>query len=124
MHAAPSWPISLSAFAQICQADAYYASYSAELMKPQERALQTYQEVMLPLLEAATPTFATPNVPDAFALEISHHVRKKMLAVSSEGFENVVLILPGTSALRLMTATSAQAKQAAISEGEARPLSF
>jgi hypothetical protein len=96
----------------------YFASYSAELMKPQDRALQTYQEVMLPLLEAAIPIFATSNVPDAFAFEISHHVRKKILGVSSEGFENVVLILPKASALRLMTATSAQAKQAAISEGE------
>jgi hypothetical protein len=97
----------------------YFASYSAELMQPHERARQTYQEVMLPLLEAAVPAFATSNVPEAFAFEISHHVRKKMLGVSSEAIENVVLILPKESALRLMTATNAQAKQAAVSEGEA-----
>jgi hypothetical protein len=97
----------------------YFASYSAELMQPNERARQTYQEVMLPLLEAAVPAFATADVPEAFAFEISHHVRKKMLGVSSEATENVVLILPKGSALRLMTATNAQAKQAAVSEGEA-----
>jgi len=97
----------------------YFASYSAELMTPEERARQTYQDVMLPLLEAAVPVFATSNVPEAFAFEISHHVRKKVLGVSSEGVENAVLILPRTSALRLMTATSAQAKQAAVLEGEA-----
>jgi hypothetical protein len=96
----------------------YFASYSTELMKPEDRARQTYQDVMLPLLEAAVPSFATANVPEAFAFEISHHVRKKILGVSSEGVENVVLILPKASALRLMTATNAQAKQAAISEGE------
>ena len=97
----------------------YFASYSAELMRPEERARQTYQDVMLPLLEAAVPGFATSNVPEAFALEISHHVRKKVLGVSSEGVENVVLILPRASALRLMTATNAQAKQAAVLEGQA-----
>jgi len=97
----------------------YFASYSTELMKPEERARQTYENVMLPLLEAAIPIFASSNVPEAFALEISHHVRKKILGISSEGVENVVLILPKTSALRLMTATNAQAKQAAVLEGQA-----
>ena len=97
----------------------YFASYSAELMTPEERARQTYQDVMLPLLEAAVPVFATANVPEAFAFEISHHLRKKVLGVSSEGVENVVLILPRASALRLMTAATASAKQAAVLEGQA-----
>ncbi len=97
----------------------YFASYSAERMQPDERARQTYQDVMLPLLEAAVPAFATSDVPEAFAFEISHHVRKKMLGVSTEAVENVVLILPKASALRLMTATNVEAKQAAVSEGEA-----
>ena len=96
----------------------YFASYSTELMQPAERARQTYQEVILPLLEAAVPAFATSIVPDAFAFEISHHVRKKILGVSSEGVENVVLILPKASALRAMTAANVQAKQAAVAEGE------
>jgi hypothetical protein len=96
----------------------YFASYSTELMQPEERARQTYQDVMLPLLEAAIPALAASNVPDAFAFEISHHVRKKILGISSEGFENVVLILPKAAAVRWMTATNAEAKQAAVSEGE------
>lgn len=97
----------------------YFASYSAELLTPEERSRQTYQDVMLPLLEAAVPLFAASNVPEAFAFEISHHVRKKVLGVSSEGVENVVLILPRASALRLMTATNAEGKQAAVLEGQA-----
>ena len=84
----------------------YFASYSAELMKPDERARQTYQDVMLPLLQAAVPALEKADVPEAFAFEISHHVRKKMLGVSTEGIENVVLILPKASALRLVTATN------------------
>jgi hypothetical protein len=96
----------------------YFASYSAELMKPDARVRQTYQEVMLPLLEAAVPPFVSAEVPEAFAFEISHHVRRKILGVSSEIFENVVLILPKASAVRLVAAAGPQAKQAALAEGE------
>ena len=83
----------------------YFAAYSAELMKPEERARQTYQDVILPLLRAAVPALEKADAPQAFAFEISHHVRKKVLGVSSEGTENVVLILPKASAQRLVAAT-------------------
>src|SRR5579863_7924498 len=33
----------------------YYASYSAELMKKEERARRTLEDVMMPMLEAAVP---------------------------------------------------------------------
>lgn len=96
----------------------YFASYSAELMKPEERARQTYQDVMLPLLEASVTALGTANTPEAFAFEISHHVRSKVLGVSSEAAENVVLIVPKASALRLVAATDAQTRQAAILDGQ------
>lgn len=96
----------------------YFASYSTELMKPEERARQTFQDVMLPLLEASIPVFATSSVPDALAFEVSRHIRKKILRVSSEGVENVVLILPKASALRMMAASTAEAKRAAAGEGQ------
>lgn len=96
----------------------YFAAYSAELMKPEERARQTYQDVILPLLLAAVPALEKADAPQAFAFEISHHVRKKVLGVSSEGTENVVLILPKASAQRLVTATLPTAQQAAVLEGE------
>ena len=96
----------------------YFAAYSAELMKPEERARQTYQDVILPLLRAAVPALEKADAPQAFAFEISHHVRKKVLGVSSEGTENVVLILPKASAQRLVAATDPTAQQAAILEGE------
>lgn len=96
----------------------YYASYSAELMKPEERARQTYQDVILPLLQAAVPALEKADAPQAYAFEISHHVRKKVIGVSSEVTENVVLILPKASAQRLVTATNPAAQQAAVLEGE------
>ena len=96
----------------------YYASYSAELMKPEERARQTYQDVILPLLQAAVPALDKADAPQAYAFEISHHIRKKVIGVSSEGTENVVLILPKASAQRLVAATNPAAQQAAVLEGE------
>jgi hypothetical protein len=106
----------------------YFESYSAELIQPEERARQTYQSVMLPLLQAAVNALDQADVPQAFAFEISHHVRKKVLGVSSEGAENVVLILPKASAQRLVTSSDPQVQQAALFEGEtflnAVPISF
>jgi hypothetical protein len=106
----------------------YFASYSTELMQPEERARQTYEDVMFPLLQASVKALENAEVPQAFAFEISHHVRKKVLGVSSEGVENVVLILPRDSARRLVAAADPAARQAAILEGRAFlnavPISF
>ena len=52
-----------------------------------------------------------------FALEISHHVRKKMLGVSTEHAENVVLVIPKAAALRLIAARDEAAQAAALDEG-------
>ena len=96
----------------------YFAAYSTELMNPEERTRQTYQDVILPLLLAAAPALEKAVAPQAYAFEISHHVRKKVLGVSSEGTENVVLILPKASAQRLVAATDPAVQQAAVLEGE------
>jgi len=96
----------------------YFAAYSTLLMSPEERARQTYRDVMLPLLEAAAPVLVSAPELQAYAFEISHHVRKKVLGVSSEGVENVVLILPKASAERLVQASIPAAQQAALAEGE------
>jgi hypothetical protein len=97
----------------------YFVSYSAETLKPEERARQTYESVMLPLLRAAVEALDKADVPQAFALEISHHVRKKILGVSSEVAENVVLVLPKKSAKLLVTSADPRARYAALLEGDA-----
>jgi hypothetical protein len=106
----------------------YFVSYSAELMKREERARLTYESVMLPLLQAAVHALEKEDMPQAFALEISHHVRKKVLAVSSESVENVVLVLPKASAQRLIASSDPAVRQSAVLEGEAfvnaAPISF
>jgi hypothetical protein len=97
----------------------YFAAYSAELMQPGDRARQTYQDVILPLLRAAVPALEKADEPQAFAFEISHHVRRKVIGIPSESAENVVLILPRNSAQRLVAATDPAAQRAAVLEGEA-----
>lgn len=85
----------------------YFASYSAELMKKEDRARQTVKDVMIPVLNAAA-TLAQEQGFQSFALEISHHVRKKTLGVTGERAENVVLTLPRDAVARLVSASGPQ----------------
>ena len=106
----------------------YFVNYPAESTKPEERARQTYETVMLPLLEAAARAFKNSDVPQAFEVEISHHVERKIAGAPSESVENVLLILPKASAERLAATSDPQARQAAVLEGQAflnaAPISF
>jgi hypothetical protein len=95
----------------------YYASYSAELMQREARARRTLDDVIVPILKAAIPAVISEEQVQGFAIEISHHVRKKVLGVSTENPENVAFILPRTAAERLMAATSEGKREAALMEG-------
>ena len=95
----------------------YYASYSAELMQPGDRARRTLDDVVVPMLKAAIPTVISEDKVQGFAIEISHHVRKKVLGVSTENPENVAFVLPRAAALRLLAATSAGEQEAALMQG-------
>lgn len=95
----------------------YYASYSAELMQKEERARKTLHDVTLPILQAAIPVIIKEERLQAFAIEISHHVRKKVLGVSTENPENVALILPRAAATRLMAAKTPAEQDAALMQG-------
>ena len=95
----------------------YFASYSSELMDKHHRVRQTFNDVLLPILKVAAPHFANRDAFRAYALEISYHVRRKILGVSGESAENLVLILPRTAAEKLVNATTAEEQQAAVMEG-------
>ena len=64
-----------------------------------------------------------PHFPDdsefsAFAIEVSHHVRQKVMGVSSEQPENVTVIIPVPVAQKLVDAKTDDQKQAAILEAK------
>ena len=76
----------------------YYASYSAEKMDSYERVKRTFNDVIMPLLMAAVPHFPDDTAFGGFAIEVSHHVREKLMGLSPEHAENVTIILPVAAA--------------------------
>ena len=96
----------------------YYAAYSTEKMSPEQRARETFRNVVLPILKVTVPRFQGNSNVQAYALEISHHVLGKVMGVSMERPENVVVVLPQQSAIRLVAAKDDNAQQSALLNSE------
>jgi hypothetical protein len=94
----------------------YYVSYSGSLLSANLRARKTFQDVILPVLKVAV-AHVDRSVPfQAYAFEIAHHVRTKVLKVSTEGPENLMLLIPRAMAERLVEAHDAEGQQSALLE--------
>lgn len=96
----------------------YYASYSAEKMDGYARVKQTFNDVIMPVLQAAVPHFPDDTAFSSFAIEVSHHVRQKVMGISSEHAENIALIIPVPAAQRLVDAKTDDQRQAAVLEAK------
>ena len=96
----------------------YYASYSAERMDTDTRLKETFQQVIVPILRIETPHFPDDSEFSAFAIEVSHHVRQKVMGVMSEMPENVVLVIPVASAQHFVDAKDDDQRQAAMLESQ------
>lgn len=96
----------------------YYAAYSAEKMDSSLRLKETFQQVVMPILQASVSHFPDDSDFAAFAIEISHHVRQKVMGVSSERPENVTFVIPVLSAQKLVDAKTADQKQSAVLDAE------
>lgn len=96
----------------------YYVSYSAEKMDTSARVKDTFTNVMLPILQAEVPHFPDDSEFVAFAIEVSHHVRQRIMGVSSEISENVMVILPVTAAQKLVDAKNDDERQAAVLDSQ------
>lgn len=96
----------------------YYAAYSADLMDKNKRVRKTLDDVVVPLLKAAVPRFANDDSFAAFGIEISHHVRRKVMGVAAENPENVVFMVPRAAAQHLITARNDEQLQAALLDSE------
>jgi hypothetical protein len=94
----------------------YYAAYSADRMDSYARMKETFQTVIMPILEAAVPHFPDDTAFPAFAIEVSHHVRQKVMGVSQERPENLTVIMPVISAQKLVDAKNMDEKQSAVLE--------
>jgi len=94
----------------------YYASYNAETMSSEQRLKTTFEEVIVPILKIEVPHFPDDSEFASFAIEVSHHVREKIMGVHQEHAENVTVIIPVPSAQKLVDAKSDDQKQAAVLE--------
>jgi hypothetical protein len=106
----------------------YYAAYSAQKISPGQRARSTFLNVVMPLLKAAVPRFQNNEHVQGYAVEISHHIMGKVMGVFMERPENLMVFLPRSGALKLLTAKDDTARQAALLQGEvflnAQPISI
>jgi hypothetical protein len=98
---------------------AYYISYSAEKLTKNQRARRTLLDLVLPLLKAEVAHSGRSLPIDAYAIEVSHHVRTKILKVGTEGPENLMIFLPRPVAERLVHAADVEAQQSALLDSEA-----
>ena len=96
----------------------YYAAYSADRMDSYARLKETFERVLMPILQAEVPHFPDDSEFSAFAIEVSHHVRQKVMGVTSEQPENVTIIIPVPVAQKLVDAKSDDQKQAAVLEAQ------
>lgn len=96
----------------------YYAAYSTEKMSSEQRARETFRNVVLPILRVTVPRFQSNTNVQAYALEISHHVLGKVMGVAMERPENLVVVLPQQSAIRLVTAKDDATQQSALLKAE------
>ena len=96
----------------------YYASYSADKVSPEERARNTFLNVVMPVLKAAVPRFQGNQQVQGYAVEISHHITGKVMGVSMERPENLMVFLPQRAALRLLGSNDDNTRQAALMQGQ------
>jgi len=95
----------------------YYASYSASLMDTPERARRTLMDVVVPVLQAAVPPMQDETAIQAFAVEVSHHVRRQMLGVTVEGVEHIAFLLPRSAARTFLSAATPAEQEEALLHG-------
>jgi len=96
----------------------YFAAYSTELMDGNKRVRQTLLDVGLPILKTAVPHFLNNDDVQAYAVEISHHIRSKVMGVKAEQPENIVIVIPREAAEKLVSAKTTDQQQAAILESQ------
>ncbi len=96
----------------------YYAAYAAGRMDSYARLKETFERVIIPILQAEVAHFPDDSEFSAFAIEVSHHVRQKVMGISSEEPENVTVVIPVAVAQKFVDAKTDDQKQAAILEAK------
>ena len=97
----------------------YYAAYSTEKIHEEQRARTNFLEVVMPILKDAVPRFQANHDVKGYAVEVSHHITGKVMGVTIEKPENLMVYLPQNAAIKFLAAKDDTARQAALLEGQA-----
>jgi len=95
----------------------YSVSYTDAQISKNERVRHTLTEVIIPVLKLATDRFHGQDLPRTYLIEVSHHVRSKILGIPTEGIETVALFIPQLEAERLAHAKTVDDQQQALLDG-------
>ena len=96
----------------------YYGAYAADKFNEEQRARQTFLDVIVPILKAVVPTFQSNAAVQGYAVEVSHHVISKTMGMPIERPENLMVYLPQAAAIKLVTAQNNLAQQGALLDAE------
>lgn len=95
----------------------YYAAYP-EKIGADQRARSTFLNVVMPILKSEVPRFQANHQVQGYAIEISHHVLGKVMGVTVERPENLMVYLPQSGALQLMGSRDENVQQAGLMQGQ------
>jgi hypothetical protein len=96
----------------------YYGAYAADKFNEEQRARQTFQDVVVPILKAVVPTFQGDTSVQGYAVEVSHHVISKTMGMPIERPENLMVYLPQAAAVKLVAAQNNLAMQGALLDAD------
>src|SRR5579863_781961 len=96
----------------------YYGAYASDKFNEEQRARQTFQDVVVPILKAVVPTFQGNSAVQGYAVEVSHHVISKTMGMPIERPENLLIYLPQAAAVKLVAAQNNFALQGALLDAD------
>ena len=96
----------------------YYGAYAADKFNEEQRARQTFQDVVVPILRAVVPTFQGSTSVQGYAVEVSHHVISKTMGMPIERPENLMIYFPQAAAIKLVEAQTNLAMQGSLLDAD------
>ena len=96
----------------------YYAAYSGERVDSDHRLRQTFNDVILPILQVIVSKFESASEVEVIAVEVSHHVRKKVMGIEGEFPENVAVMIPRELAERVVHSADPASQQNLMLDAE------
>lgn len=96
----------------------YYGAYASDKFNEEQRARQTFQDVVVPIMRSVVPTFQGSSFVQGYAVEVSHHVISKTMGMPVERPENLMIYFPQAAAIKLVEAQNNFAMQGALIDAD------